>query len=290
MIDFARITADIAASIKAHDKATTWTEERDVWLGDQFGNVIAANARYAHSVYWHASETVDREACTAVLATTDVLYQENAAYASNPPRITVGKPPRSDILMVKGLAATLDANQAQGNTSQLDQYLAAIGNPSLFNIIDLRVTALASGGNSVQVNGGGYQKLSAPGVYQRYNGTSYSLATPIAALAATYHQLAVLYLDVETATVGTALTAPSVATGVLPSRADLTSLAGLPRFMARQKPLSVVYLYSGQVSIASADIITGLDPRFLRNEQPGVTQAITYNGLILTYNGKVLYY
>lgn len=289
MTDHVKIIAGATRSFAEHQ---TWTDERDVLLGDYQGNVIALNSIYPRTIKWHNLPGEIHEQGIAILSTdTNVLYQENAAYVDNPPRITIGKPPRSDKnapYFVKGGSTSLEGMKSQGNLSQVDQIIGLIGNPHIYNIVDFRVRPTDTVSSSVHVETGYYERLSAPGVKRLYPSGSYDLATYINLLASGKHQLALIYMDKETEALGAALTAPSTAAGTLPSRLELSDLTSI-RLLSRQKELGVAYLYYGQTTIVQSDCLSILDPRLTRPEQPGLTSAIFRNGMMMSRLSKAVY-
>lgn len=255
------IAKRVADALNVVLRHSTWTGERDVLWGNGSGTFIVPNPVQPREVYYHNLPNEEREVGIAVLdSDSNLLYQENTVYAANPPRITIGYPPRSRILHVKGVAKTMESNQVQGNASQIEQYLTGIANPGILNIVDLRVRQDDTPTTSVYIEPGFYEKPSALGIKQRWAGGLLDLATPIAALTSTQHQLAIIYLDTESAALGYNLTTATSSDAPLPARSALVDISGVTLTSGRLA-VGTVYLYYGQTSVTQDDCRPLLDPR-----------------------------
>lgn len=270
------------STMRAVLRHSTWTEERDVLWGNASGQFIVANPIHQREVYWHSLSTENQEVGVAILdGDCNLLYQENADYAANPPRITLGYPPRSTVLHVKGIAKTQEGNAAQGTLTQTEQFIARIGNPFITNIIDFHVQPTDGASTSVYAEAGMYEKPSALGVKQRWLGGTLDLSAAIVALTSGQHQLAAVYFDTETGTLGFSTTTAVSAIGDLPARADLDSISSVT-FSPGQLAVGTIYLYEGQVAVEVEDCLTALDPRFTWPPDNSTSSNLTVTDSITT--------
>jgi hypothetical protein len=255
----------IASATRQFAEHQTWTDEMDVLLGDFQGNVIASSSVYPRAVKWHNLPGEIHEQGIAILSSdSNILYQENAAYASNPPRITIGKPPRSDKnapYFVKGGSTSLEGVSNQGNISQLEQQILSVANPHIYNIFDWRVRPTDTPGTSVFVEAGMYETVAAPGAKVKWPGGALDLSTEISAIASGKHQLAVVYFDRNTEALGVSTTAEVTAVGSLPSRSELDDISSVV-LSSGQDAKGVAYLYYAQSAISQTYIKSTLDPRW----------------------------
>lgn len=293
----------IEAALREVIEAQTWTHCRDVLWGNEEGQFIVSPSNYPREIFYHSLATEQHEVGVAVLdGDSNLLYQENAAFALSPPRITIGYPPGSRILHVRGLAKSHEAIQAQGPLSQTEQFIARVGNPYLFNVVDLRVRPTDPTSTFIYVEAGMYERPSAPGVKQKWAGGSEDLATAIAALTSGQHQLCVAILNTETGALTYTATTATTAVGALPSRAELTGIASIT-LTTGQLAVGTVYLYYGQTSVEQADCLTDLDPRLtwppnIDWTRPGALGSVTpnsvqgttgqFSGILTTQSGKVI--
>lgn len=124
----ATFTERIEQALRSVLERSVWVDEHDVLWGNESGTWTVPNPTYPREVYYHNLPGQEREVGIAILdSESGLLYREDAEFAVNPPRITIGYPPRSSLLHVKGIAKTLEAMQAQGLLSQLERVLAQVG-------------------------------------------------------------------------------------------------------------------------------------------------------------------
>lgn len=294
MRDPAKIIEGAARTVLDHQ---TWTQERDVLIGNGYGTIIATGSQLYRMVWWHTLSDTGAvlEQGKAVLSGSDIRYEENSNFTANPPPITVGYPPRSKILTVKGIASSVAGNQAQGDVSQNEQFDQVLGNPHIYSIVDWRVRPTDTVSTSVYIEAGFYELVAAPGAKEYWPGGSKSLASEITALTSGQHQLAVVYWDNNTGAAGVSTTTASAAVGTLPQRTQLTDISSIT-LSSGQDAKGVVYLYDGQETpgIVQADIISRLDPRWsggVSNRGAIIDAILTdSNGDVLSDgNGDVLY-
>jgi hypothetical protein len=260
MNDPAKIIERAARQVLEHN---TWTDERDTLLGNGYGTIIASGP-YSRMVWWHTlsdTGTVLEQGKAVLPGNSDILYQENTSYATNPPPITIGYPERSKILTVKGIANSVAGNAAQGNVSQSEQYYQVLGNPHIYSIVDWRVRPTDTPSTSVYIEAGFYELVASPGEKVYQSGTSLSLASTISAMSSGQHCLAVVYWDNNTGAAGVATTTPVAAVGALPARTELSDISSVT-LSTGQDAKGTVYLYKTQTTIEQADIISRLDPRW----------------------------
>lgn len=261
MNDHAKIIERSLRKVLDHQ---TWTQERDVLLGNGYGVILATGSQLARMVWWHTlSDTgaVLQQGKAVLSGNADILYEENTSYASNPPTITIGYPPRSKILTVKGTADSVAGNQGRGDLSQSEQKDQVLGNPHIYSIVDWRVRPTDTVSTSVYIEAGFYELTSAPGAKVLWPGGSFSLASTISGLSTGQHCLAVVYWNNNTGAAGVSTTTPVTAIGSLPARTELSDISSVV-LITGQDAKGVVYLYKTQSSIVQDDIISRLDPRW----------------------------
>lgn len=232
-----------------------WTGEFDSLWGNESGAWIVPDPRYPREVYYHNLPGQAREVGIAILdSDSGLLYRESAEFATNPPRITIGYPPRSRLLHVKGIAKTLEAAQAQGALSQIEQVLAQLGTSHG------QVSASLLGGMNVHVSGFWYDDAF-------YDGDALETSTGLPTLhdfsvsgytAATssYSQWVIVYFDPADASIGLSANAETFGT---PSQLAESAI-DLSAVPAGCYVLGAVGLGYGQTVIDTTSRIA--DPRF----------------------------
>lgn len=257
----------------------TLGDELDYTLGAYHGGLYTVNVDPARRLVW----------------ITDPLGGKHTAYLHEGcgiPLYTVSQqvgtpvrarrvPGRTE-LEITGLARAA-ATGSSGMTPG-EQSVAKIAYPALRQIAVLRVqSSKPTVSKSVEVSEAFFDYVDPTTGQQRMFGAgSLDFTTSIAALSSGQHQLAVVYLDPQTNTLLAATNTASSAAITPPYReafqaSDMSNLT-IPAWGI---PLARVYLYYGQVSIETDDILEHYDPRPLfRPPETGYASVTTTDATV----------
>lgn len=160
------------------------------------------------------------------------------------------------MLVVKD-ALTISGQAAIGTTSPAEATIFEAYYPKVSRITDLRAGPTDPPSQSILINPGFYIKPSTAALLYYNTPAGVSLSAAISALTSGQHQLANLYLDMETGAAGYVTNTASTAAAALPSRGEFGQSNGLAISLGSTDRyyLDTVYLYYGQgaVQIQEAD-------------------------------------
>lgn len=233
--------------------------------GDGEGQIIFDSSAAPGVVWCYRDVAGVRESFTATLhPDSNIPYQDNPDLETSKIPVTCFYEGDNPILWVTGQASQ-EGVLATGGATLIQQLITAVSYPAATNITELRIAPnFPTTDKRIYVAAGNY--YDAHGNWTRFGEDWYDFTSAIAALTSGQHQLAFLYLDTQTGSLGALYT--TAATGSdksLLGAADIDAMSILSTYL----PLGAVHLYYGQGTIIEDDIYRGAgDPRVLFSPPP----------------------
>lgn len=252
--------------------------------GDGSGTLVVPNG-LPREIWARRSDT--RELFTLYLPPNSVIAFQDGNAAIETIEMRYGYETDNSRLQILD-ALTSAGQQAVGSQSPIEQTIAQAYWTPLDHITTLRAAPSSPVSTNVSVAGPLWYPRSSTSKYLFQSGTT-SLSTQITALAAGKHQLAVLYLDTATGSLGVLTNTAATAAGTLPSRSEwaYTDVQAIS-IASTYIPIIVIYLYYGQTAVAEADFYRTWDlrPMFGGGGTGGVTgPSPSTDRAIATWNG-----
>lgn len=255
-------TLELAETFAAGDKKTGKRFLGNALLtkGDGTGALIVPNAP-PRTIYVRRSDT--RELFTCYLPQDKGLVLEDGHPEYETIEVRVGYEADSETPQVLD-TLTRAGQEAIGVTSPMEAMIYRALYAALGNIGALRARPTSPVSQDVAVDGPyWYKKPSTAGIiYYTTLTVGSAVATAIGALTSGQHQLALVYLDKETGSLGLSTQIAVTAAGTVPSRSEFGT-ADVQAFSlgATWEPIIPIYLYYGQPTVTETDIYRSWDLR-----------------------------
>ncbi len=260
--------------------------------GDGLGTLVNPNG-FERDVWVRRSD--NQELFTAYLPSLSVVPYRDGDPNVERIEVRVGKPPLIDRYVVID-ALSLAGIAAVGAVSPMEALIYEALWAALKNFRNLRARPNDPTNTDVIVDGPLVYTNPSTGLLSLYTTSTVGSAiqTAITALAAGQHQLAIIYLNKLTNTLGLATGTAVAATGTLPARSEFTfdDVSDIT-LSSDYTPSIVIYLYYGQTAVSEADHYRDWDlrPLFGGGSAAGFDHILTdANGNVVSdANGDVLY-